>query len=248
MATLKGNLQFTGSIEGLVAYKLNGKIVLRRKPNISRKKILKAPNYEGTRRQLSEFGTLSHYGKLFRIGLAGIYKQGSDSYAYQRLTKMFSRIKDLDTISLWGKRKISVGLQDDKAQELLISFTFDKSQPGSIEVAKQAKVDFEFNKVVFKKAEDLLFSWPKKADKASLQISFLKLNDADKVTELQKSAEAIITKQSKGKLELTAGQWKKSFKGDVYALLTVWFYKSGEIVNKGGAPLLMLLGGKSGIN
>lgn len=68
MAILKSNLEFTGSIGNLSAYKLpgTGKTILRTKGGAKKKTILKSPKFKLTRDNYTEFGGCAKMGGSIR--------------------------------------------------------------------------------------------------------------------------------------------------------------------------------------
>ncbi len=109
MASLKGNIAFTGSLGNLSAYSrkdLNN-IILRTKGGASGKTIKTAPEFVNTRRVMSEFGGCSTAGKHIKLAMTGVTHL--DHRLFQsRLNAVCSCIQKLDTTSIWGQRSILI--------------------------------------------------------------------------------------------------------------------------------------------
>lgn len=86
MAELNGILKFTGSIGDFVAYEMNGKIVIRRKPIKNKKKYKTDPAYARCRESNSEFGAASMLSAHVRRHLFSFIKQSKDGSLNNRLT------------------------------------------------------------------------------------------------------------------------------------------------------------------
>src|SRR5579862_1387448 len=107
MAQLESEFEFTGSLGNLSAYKMRGvdRIVIRTKGGASRDKILKSPEFELTRRNISEFSGCSTAGRWVRYAL---YSQRAlaDYNISGPLNALMKSMQLLDKVSEWGKRSI----------------------------------------------------------------------------------------------------------------------------------------------
>ncbi|MCB9231596.1 MAG: hypothetical protein H6581_31755 [Bacteroidia bacterium] len=91
MAELKGIFPIKGTIDGYVFYELNGKLVVRRKPQTSKKKIMTHPNFQKTRENMSEFGASTKMGKSIRAGWNTARTTFFDSTTASRLTGLIRK-------------------------------------------------------------------------------------------------------------------------------------------------------------
>ncbi|MDE3142910.1 MAG: hypothetical protein KGL19_02065 [Bacteroidota bacterium] len=109
MASLKGNMAFTGSLGNLSAYTRKGSnnIILRTKGGASRKVIKTSPKFINTRRVMAEFGGASTTAKNIKLAMTGVTHL--DHRLFQsRLHTVCSCIQKLDTASDWGQRSILI--------------------------------------------------------------------------------------------------------------------------------------------
>jgi len=109
MAILKSQLQFTGSLGQLSAYTARGsdKIILRTKGGPSKEMILKAPQFQNTRRNMEEFRGRVKASQFIMQALLP-FKAAMDYNINASLHKILKPIQDLDTGSEWGKRNVCV--------------------------------------------------------------------------------------------------------------------------------------------
>ena len=124
MAKYKSLVEIQGSIDDLVFYNLNGIPVVRRKSGFNKDSFKNNPNYAKVRENSSEFGHCSKSGKMIRESLNAYIADNGDKYLYQKFAKVMTQIKDLDTISERGKRRIPNGLKHPAAAVLLRDFNF----------------------------------------------------------------------------------------------------------------------------
>jgi len=126
MATYKSLVEIKGKVGDLVFYNLNGIPVVRRKSGFSKEGFENNPNYKKVRENSSEFGHCSKSGKLLRNTIESYTGDYEDKYLYQKFAKVMTQIKDFDTSSEKGKRRIEIGIQNSQALKLLTDFRFGK--------------------------------------------------------------------------------------------------------------------------
>lgn len=109
MASLKGNMAFTGSLGNLSAYTRKGSnnIILRTKGGASRKVIKTSPKFINTRRVMSEFGGASTTAKNIKLAMTGVTHLDHRLFR-SRLHTVCSCIQKLDTTGDWGQRSILI--------------------------------------------------------------------------------------------------------------------------------------------
>lgn len=158
MATFKNIKELEEKVGDLVFYNLNGKMVVRRKSGFSKEGFANNPNYKKVKENSSEFGHCSKSGKALRLALEPFLGDYEDRYLYQKFAKVMTQIKDLDTQSERGKRRIENGLKHQDALKLLTGFQFGKYEKASDMVAS--------GDAIFTKTVSFLSKSP--ADKAQL--------------------------------------------------------------------------------
>src|SRR5690606_6194299 len=67
----------------------------------------------------SEFGHCSKANKLFRRATHEFYEHYKFAGMHGHLMRLFTQLKDLDSISARGQRQVSVGVQTDAGNSLL---------------------------------------------------------------------------------------------------------------------------------
>ena len=128
MGKLKGIIQFTGQIDGLSFYEMNGKIVVRKTGGFDGDKIKNDANYTRVRENSSEFAHCAEMGKYFRNSLQPYLKQLHIPYVHNRVLGLFQELSRLDLVSARGKRSVINGLQTVEAKRVIERFEFDKNQ------------------------------------------------------------------------------------------------------------------------
>ncbi|HCQ16692.1 MAG TPA: hypothetical protein DIU20_10535, partial [Cryomorphaceae bacterium] len=81
-----GPHEMNGKMGDMVYYHLNGRYVSRRIGKIDKKRFREEAVFEDMRRQQSEFGLASQYGKVIRAGLGPYYRLFSGPECSGRLT------------------------------------------------------------------------------------------------------------------------------------------------------------------
>lgn len=120
------DFKFTGSVGGLTAYEMRGsdKIIVRQKGGPSKKRIKKDPQFENTRRNISEFGGRSTAaGWIMRMLL--FQKALGDYNIAGPLNAVLKPIQVLDTTGAWGKRAVMLS----KNPQLLEGFPLNNRYP-----------------------------------------------------------------------------------------------------------------------
>lgn len=124
MARYESLIQFTGTIDNLVFYQLNGINVVRKKSGFNVKDFKSKDSYKKVRENSSEFGHCSKIGKLIRVILKEYIDASADKYLYQSFAKTMTLIKDQDIISERGQRNLNNGLKTERGQSILRQFKF----------------------------------------------------------------------------------------------------------------------------
>ncbi|HKX87291.1 MAG TPA: hypothetical protein VJL37_11515 [Flavobacterium sp.] len=125
MAKAKGIVHIEGSIDDFVFYTLKGERCVRRKDKKQGERIKNDANFERIRENNNEFGHCSGSGKLLRQGLASLVVKAKDDRLVSRMQRILSNIKDLDTVSVRGQRKVYEGLKTVEGKQLLKGFDFN---------------------------------------------------------------------------------------------------------------------------
>ena len=127
MGKLKGIIQFTGQLDGLSFYEMNGKIIVRKTGGFDGEKIKNDTNYVRVRENSSEFAHCAEMGKYFRNSLQPYLKQLHIPYVHNRVLGLFQELSRLDLVSARGKRSVINGLQSVEAKRVIERFEFNKN-------------------------------------------------------------------------------------------------------------------------
>jgi hypothetical protein len=145
MATLHGNLSFTGSLSDFSAYTMRGhnKIIVRTKGGASKNSIETSARFESTRNLNNEWKAVTMAAKDIRTGLNAL-RPLADYNISGPLNALVKKIQVSDTINPKGKRSILFSRQPD----FISSFNYNKQnlfdtlirQPLSINIDKSTGV------------------------------------------------------------------------------------------------------------
>ena len=124
MAILKGDLEFTGSIGGLSAYKVKGidKTILRNKGGANKKQILKSPAFVRTRENYTEFAACAKLGGSIRRSMLAMAPMADYNFT-PLLSSLAKTIQCLDTESKRGERNILLS----QHRNLLVGFSLNRN-------------------------------------------------------------------------------------------------------------------------
>ncbi len=125
MAKVNGIVKIEGTVEDFTFYKQDGKNYVRRKGGVSKERIANDPNFVRTRENNSEFGHSGSSGKVLRNALGSLVFKAKDSKLSSRLVQVMSSVKNMDTVSARGQRKVSVGLSSPEGKQALKGFDFN---------------------------------------------------------------------------------------------------------------------------
>ncbi|MEN9335056.1 MAG: hypothetical protein RLZZ500_43 [Bacteroidota bacterium] len=128
MGKLEGLIQFTGQLEGLSFYRMNGKIIVRKTGGFNGKKIKEDANFVRVRENGSEFGHCSRLGRYFRTSFSSYLQPLRFPLVHNRVVGLFKALSVLDTAHKRGERTVWKGLQSEDAQRIVGRFEFDKDR------------------------------------------------------------------------------------------------------------------------
>ena len=118
MARQNGILKITGKLDDLSFYKSKDGFLVRTKGGVSKDRINNDPAFVRTRENGTEFAESAYAGKLLRVAVRNMLMNAKDGRVTSRLTQLMSKIKNYDTASVRGERKVAIGLTDDDAKVL----------------------------------------------------------------------------------------------------------------------------------
>ena len=125
MARQKSLLKVEGTLDELTFYKSGDRYLVRTKGGIDGNRIKTDPSFARTRENIAEFRNVSKAGKVLRDVFKPIVGGSADSELISRMVKVLSEIKNLDTTSQRGFRKVGIGLNTLEGQKVLLGFSYN---------------------------------------------------------------------------------------------------------------------------
>ncbi|MAB49033.1 MAG: hypothetical protein CMC05_10425 [Flavobacteriaceae bacterium] len=188
MAKYKSLFDVQGTLGEVTFYKGEDGQYVRRKGGVSKNRILKDPNFERTRENLSEFGRAATSGKLMRRAINSLMLDAKDSRVTSRLTKVLNQVKNEDLTSARGQRNVATGLANPLGRARLKGFNFNAKSELDTVLMAQYTLDSATGEIVI---SDLIpnqqISAPEGATHLSFSAGFLNLDLATETKDLQLS-------------------------------------------------------------
>lgn len=185
MAKASGIIKIEGTVEDLTFYKKDGKNFVRKKGGVPKERIASEPNFVRTRENNAEFGHSGNSGKILRLALGSLVFKAKDSKLSSRLLRTMSRIKNLDSVSARGLRRVALGLATPEGKLELKGFDFNVNAPLKSVLYAPYALDTAtgvFSFTDFLTAEQLMI--PQGATHVSLQSAVLAIDFETEVSEL----------------------------------------------------------------
>lgn len=125
MAKNSSLIKIEGTLDGITFYKTTDGHFVRTKGGVNKNRILTDPAYVRTRENINEFTIVMQSVKLLRNSLGILLNRAKDARVSGRLMHVFSKIKNLDSTSMRGLRKVSEGILTEEGKVLLKGFDFN---------------------------------------------------------------------------------------------------------------------------
>lgn len=122
MARQEGIIKFSGELGGLVAYQLNGKWVIRRKGNVSKKRYANDPSFDIMRRSNKEFGGASIIAKALREPWKFYINKCKDNSLHYRMNALLMENMKMSP-GIFGQRLCSWNVLADNMSPFKINNT-----------------------------------------------------------------------------------------------------------------------------
>ncbi|MEK8179149.1 hypothetical protein WMW71_02240 [Flavobacterium buctense] len=193
MAEQKGLIKLTGTIDGVSFYFRKGKPVARKAGGgFSSEKVKHSPAMVRTRENSSEFGHVSKFKRLFRLGLFPFLNGFTDSTLHGRLMSLFQTIKTFDRVSVRGQRSLGIALGTPEGQSLLKKFVFSEQ---SVSQLLRSRLVFDAASATLTVADfsAQALKFPLGSSVAEVQFGVLRIDYAQAKTELFMSNAHYIT-------------------------------------------------------
>lgn len=175
MAKQVGPLFFKGTMRGVNYYFRGGEALARRAGGgFTRKNIKESPNMETVRKSNSEFSHCSKVNKAFKLALQPYLSGCKDGTFHSRLMQLFLNIKNCDSVSERGKRKVSEGIATTAGQQLVKAFVFTPGRPYLFD----GDYEFEWNPPLFKVSDFNVSEaqFPKGSDCMEISVGLLRFD------------------------------------------------------------------------
>lgn len=125
MAKVKGIVSLKGTIGGVTYYKTKyGQIAREAGGGFNGEAIRTKASMRRVRENGSEFGKCSKTNKLFRTAVSVFHEHYKFVGLHGHLMRLFTQIKDLDTVSPRGQRHVGIGVQTEAGKSLLRQFNY----------------------------------------------------------------------------------------------------------------------------
>lgn len=130
MAKAKGIIEFTGTIDGLNFYYLNGELVVRKAGGGFNKRAIKnSPRMKMVRLNNSEFALAAEANKNIRYAMGPLKGNHKLTFLHSRLQGVLLHARKLDTEKPKGERRAIVGLCTTNGRHLLKDFAVNPDLP-----------------------------------------------------------------------------------------------------------------------
>ncbi len=143
MPKQKGLIKFTGTLNGMCYYMLNGQYIVRKAAGPSKERINNDPAFANVKSNNQEFAAASKLSKAIRQGLGNTAKQFKDTYMASRLTGACRKIMQKGRGNL-GQREANL----HNAPTALIGFQLNKNIPLHYIYSAKPKVTANSNRTI----------------------------------------------------------------------------------------------------
>ncbi|MFC5684473.1 hypothetical protein ACYE2N_14940 [Flavobacterium sp. MAHUQ-51] len=226
MGKLSSFIKLEGTLNDLTFYKSQGDYLVRTKGGVSKKRIMTDPAFARTRENISEFSSNAQAGKLVRDSVGILLNRAKDSKLSSRMLQLMNEIKDLDSSSKRGKRKVAVGLQTAAGKALLKGFDFNSKA----KLASVLHAPYSLNSGTgvinidnFVSAQQLLY--PEGATHVSLRSGIVKVDFTTDKFENSYSPESIVALDNTTTTVVLTPANVPSGSGIQFNLLLIEFYQ-----------------------
>lgn len=189
MARQTGLIKIKGTLDNVSFYKTKDGDLARMKTSVDATRIKNDPSFERTRENNQEFGNAANAGKLVRDTVRPMALNASDGKVVSRLTQVMTKIKNMDTTSVRGKRNVGEGILDPNALLLMKGTEFNREALLSAILFKPYTVDTITGEIII---TDLIpqmdIVWPQGATHFQLTSGYAVVDFTNGDKELQLSA------------------------------------------------------------
>jgi hypothetical protein len=177
MGKLTGIIKLEGTFDGLTFYKSRDGYLVKTKSGVSKKRIMTDPAFARTRENINEFGLNAQSGTQLRNSIGPLLIRAKDSRLSSRLFQLMSQIKNYDSSSQRGLRRVHKGLATTEGMLLLRGFDFNARAGLQTVLHAPYTLDTATGSIVitdFVPQQQLV--WPEGASHVSLRSGFVNLD------------------------------------------------------------------------
>jgi hypothetical protein len=186
MARQTGLIKIKGTLDNVNFYKTKDGDLARMKTSVDANRIKNDPSFERTRENNEEFGNSANAGKLVRDAVRPMALNASDGKVVSRLTQVMTRIKNMDTTSVRGKRNVGEGILDPNALLMIKGVEFNREALLSAILFKPFAVDTATGEIVITNLiPQMDIVWPQGATHIQLTAGFASVDFTNGDKDLQ---------------------------------------------------------------
>ena len=190
MARQSGLIKLKGTLDNVNFYKTKDGNLARMKTSVDAKRIANDPAFERTRENGREFGSSAGSGKLVRDAARPMAFNAADGRVAARMTKVMTDIKNLDSVSPRGSRKVAIGITNPAGLAAMKGFDFNKSALLGAILYKPYTVDTASGEIVIANlVPQLDIAWPQGATHIQLSAGYAGVDFSTSEKDLQVSNE-----------------------------------------------------------
>lgn len=190
MARQSGLIKLKGTLDNVNFYKTKDGNLARMKTSVDAKRIANDPAFERTRENGREFGSSAGSGKLVRDAARPMAFNAADGRVAARMTKVMTDIKNLDSVSPRGSRKVAIGITNPAGLAAMKGFDFNKSALLGTILYKPYTVDTASGEIVIANLVPKLdIAWPQGATHIQLSAGYAGIDFSTSEKDLQVSNE-----------------------------------------------------------
>jgi hypothetical protein len=198
MARSKGIVKLQGSLGNLSFYDSVFGPIVRTKGGPSKEKIRSSPKLVRVREQNKEFGEAAKAAKLLRLSLKLKPKGIMTHSVTWRVNQLMNSIKDKDTTSARGKRKVEKGLATTPGKNLMAGFDITEKAALKKILLKPVVVNSTLQTISIKQfvpAKDVRS--PKGATHLRITGGYTRIDIGKELFELKESSPVVLNVKSK---------------------------------------------------
>lgn len=196
MAKVKGIVTLQGTLGGVNYYQtIYGPIAREAGGGFNGDAIRTKASMKRVRENGSEFGHCSRVNKLFRQGIGEFYEHYKFAGLHGHLMRLFTGLKDLDTVNERGERRVGLGLATEAGKTLMRTFDYTPESRLSNLWPYKPQIDDSDYTLRFTSIDMTKVKFPKGATHLKLLYGVLDM-DFENMTFVRYTAEPVLIDRS----------------------------------------------------